>query len=54
MVLIVSLCATLHIMEHVVVSCVNVQWNCVMLCLGVQLPAQQVNQNVGVLFGETD
>ena len=41
-VLIVSFRATLHIMEHVVVRCVNVQRTCVMLRLAVKSPTQQV------------
>ncbi|XP_078317354.1 uncharacterized protein LOC111138240 [Crassostrea virginica] len=38
---IVSLCATLHFMELVVVRRVNVQWTCVILFLDVKSLAQQ-------------
>ena len=53
-VMIVSLSATLHIMEQAVSRRVIVQWTCVMLCLGVKCPDQQVNQNIGAYFEETD
>ena len=43
-VLIVSFNAIQDIMEQAVSRRVNVQWTCVILCLAVKSPAQQVSQ----------